>query len=572
MKKLFLLFAAAFALVSTGCQYDDGDLWNKIDDHEARLKSLETTVKQMNDEIGAMNTIINALEQNDWITGVSQLPDGSGYTITFNKQNPITIKNGEKGAQGEPGTAPVIGVSAVDGVYYWTLNGEFIQDGEGNNLPVSGSKGDQGEPGQPGQPGQNAIAPQVRVNDTTFEWEISTDGGTTWESTGVVAKGEDGTGGDSFFSDVDTTSDPNSVTFTLADGSTFTLPRMGTAPSVTFTNLTNGAFEFVADGTPYYVTYTPSTTVANIGIASAIAAGWDVTMDAANNRIAVSTSNVGEIQVLVVATSTDGGAASYWITLRTTAPLVPPVDPATLQTVIDAADDNDVIVLAAGNVSLDTPINVNKPLTIQGAPNGGTVFNLNGVSQQADGIGRFLNISAPNVVIDGLVVEQSEDIAGDFIWVTAADVTVKNSKFTGPANSTQPDTGMGYPLLVRTFMVNSGTEFSFIGNTVDQFTNPSYLEGLVTVTNNVFTNIRGFVVTNNHEIIMTDNTANSTGVICLLDVIDNENGAGPIGLNIYDEDRMTELYLTNNNAPVKNELDGGTNIDAQGQKTFTGQP
>lgn len=38
-----------------------------------------------------------------------------------------------------------------------------------------------------------AAAPKIRINTNTKEWEISTDGGKTWELTGVYASGE-GTG------------------------------------------------------------------------------------------------------------------------------------------------------------------------------------------------------------------------------------------------------------------------------------------------------------------------------------------------------------------------------------------
>ena len=39
---------------------------------------------------------------------------------------------------------------------------------------------------------ERPVAPQVRINSSTYQWEISNDGGITWMSTGVVAKGQDG--------------------------------------------------------------------------------------------------------------------------------------------------------------------------------------------------------------------------------------------------------------------------------------------------------------------------------------------------------------------------------------------
>ncbi|NUK97501.1 hypothetical protein HUT37_01040 [Bacteroides sartorii] len=46
-----------------------------------------------------------------------------------------------------------------------------------------------------GDKGADAIAPQVRINTDTNKWEISTDGGKTWTSTGVKATGDKGAQG-----------------------------------------------------------------------------------------------------------------------------------------------------------------------------------------------------------------------------------------------------------------------------------------------------------------------------------------------------------------------------------------
>lgn len=43
-----------------------------------------------------------------------------------------------------------------------------------------------------GEKGEDGISPKVRINETTNEWEISTDNGVTWTSTGVKATGENG--------------------------------------------------------------------------------------------------------------------------------------------------------------------------------------------------------------------------------------------------------------------------------------------------------------------------------------------------------------------------------------------
>ncbi len=67
-----------------------------------------------------------------------------GYTITFQTGKSITIRHGVDGINGE---TPVIGVAKdTDGVYYWTVKigdaaAEFMTDGAGNKIPVTGPKG-----------------------------------------------------------------------------------------------------------------------------------------------------------------------------------------------------------------------------------------------------------------------------------------------------------------------------------------------------------------------------------------------------------------------------------------------
>ena len=65
----------------------------------------------------------------------------------------------------------------------------------GEQTTVQGEKGEQGEQGEQGTPGKDAIAPQIRINPDTNEWEVSSDNGKTWSSTGINATGKDGSDG-----------------------------------------------------------------------------------------------------------------------------------------------------------------------------------------------------------------------------------------------------------------------------------------------------------------------------------------------------------------------------------------
>ncbi|MDR3351014.1 MAG: hypothetical protein LBN98_05165, partial [Prevotellaceae bacterium] len=183
------------------------------------------------------------------------IPAPGGYTITFSTGEPITISNGEKGDNGEPGDTPQIGVAeypANSGVYYWTLNGVFIEI-EGQKLPVTGPKGEDGTPGIPGDPGapgpQGAAGatPKLRIHAATGYWQICTSGACDitadegWtdvpgsDGNPVKATGNDGapgapgaTGpqGDAIFAanGVDN-SHPDYVEFTLAGGAKIRVPK-----------------------------------------------------------------------------------------------------------------------------------------------------------------------------------------------------------------------------------------------------------------------------------------------------------------------------------------------------------
>ena len=212
MKKL-LTFAALFAVVAlTSCKYDDDDIWNSVHGLENRVAKLEELCKQMNTNISSLQTIVTALQNNVYVTGTTPLmKDGKeiGYTITFSKGNPITIYHGKDGQDGEDGITPTISVKKdTDGVYYWTLNGEFIVV-DGGKIQAEGTNG------------TNGTTPQFKIENDY--WFVSYDNGANWTQLGK-ATGEDGVGGDSMFSGVDYETSTDYVIFTLSNGTQIKLP------------------------------------------------------------------------------------------------------------------------------------------------------------------------------------------------------------------------------------------------------------------------------------------------------------------------------------------------------------
>lgn len=206
MKKLSFIIATTLLLAGfSGCsEYDDSDLWNNVNDLTQRVQTLEEKVSQMNNEIGAMQILVNALDAGKWIVG-EPVETATGYTITFNDGTTVTLRHGNDGAPGAD--APVIGVDEEGGVYYWTITTgnttAWLLNAQQEKLPVSGTM------------------PVIGV-----------DAGGYWTVNGVQVPGADGQpvkasgeGGDSFFSDV--SQDENAVTFTLANGTVIVIPKAG---------------------------------------------------------------------------------------------------------------------------------------------------------------------------------------------------------------------------------------------------------------------------------------------------------------------------------------------------------
>ena len=265
--------ALFLGLVTQSCadEYDDSALTGRVNDLENRVENLEKLCQQMNSNIEAMRALVEAAQNNVSITSVTPLMENGvevGYVIEFTKGDPITIYHGKDGQDGQDGqdgmdghdgqdgkdgSTPVIGVKMdSDGIYYWTLNGEWLTDEDGNRIKAvgtdgkdgqdgkpgqDGADGQDGQPGQDGQDGKDGITPQLKIENG--RWLLSADNGKTWQDLGPATgadgqdgkdgqdgeDGKDGVDGDSFFKSVDYTSSPDYVIFTLADGTTIAVPQ-----------------------------------------------------------------------------------------------------------------------------------------------------------------------------------------------------------------------------------------------------------------------------------------------------------------------------------------------------------
>ena len=135
---------------------------------EQKVSALESKVNQ---NVNSINALVDAAKKAVTITKVETLTDG--YKIYFSDGTISTISNGVNGTDGKDGVdgkdavAPVIGIKEEEGVYYWTIDGEFVLN-NGQKVPVTGKDG---------------LTPQFKIQDG--KWYVSFDGN-TWNAVPVT--------------------------------------------------------------------------------------------------------------------------------------------------------------------------------------------------------------------------------------------------------------------------------------------------------------------------------------------------------------------------------------------------
>jgi hypothetical protein len=327
----------------------------------------------MNTNISALQAIVNALQNNDYVTGVTEITENGeviGYTIYFTKSSPVKIyhgkdgKDGQDGAPGQDGAdgapgqdgadgapgkdgadgyVPVIGVRQhTDGVWYWTLDGEWLRDESGNMIKASARDGQDGAPGQNGQdgadgapgqdgadgaPGQDGsdgqdgvdgITPKLKIEEGY--WYVSYNDGASWEKLGKAtgedgapgqdgqdgapgqdgadgapgqdgADGKDGKDGDSMFESVDN-SNPDYLELVLAeDGTVIRLPKYKQLA----VSLSPSDELLVSAGETGYITYSITTSSLSPKISVATSNNWNASVvkeTAATGKIKITAPDV----------------------------------------------------------------------------------------------------------------------------------------------------------------------------------------------------------------------------------------------------------------------------------------
>ena len=185
-----------------------GMVEDELAETHAKLKALQELVASVNKDLTTLDLIVSKLDDSHTIEPASLKETEDGYEVSFKDGKKIFIPYGKDGKDGW--TLIPVGVrSDEDSLYYWTVDGKWLLDDDGNKIRAGATDGVDGEDG---------IVPQIKVEDGF--WWISHDGGQNFDKL-VSCEDMDGVG---VFSGVDT-SDSTKVVLKLLDGTAIEIPR-----------------------------------------------------------------------------------------------------------------------------------------------------------------------------------------------------------------------------------------------------------------------------------------------------------------------------------------------------------
>lgn len=169
MNKHILLLVTVITTLVSCAKYDYDAILEQLRDHEERIQKLETLCTQLNRNVEAIQIVLEALKDNDFITDITKITEDGievGYSITFAKGGTVNIYHGSNGSNAQ---APKISIrKAQDGEYYWTSDDEWLTDENGDKIPAS----------VPDDPSGKYVTPQFRVAEGI--WYVSFDSGNSW--------------------------------------------------------------------------------------------------------------------------------------------------------------------------------------------------------------------------------------------------------------------------------------------------------------------------------------------------------------------------------------------------------
>ena len=131
MKKLFIIITAILSAVS--CANLD-EVWEELREHEERIERLETECRRLSSNIEAVQTVLEAIQKNDYATAVTKIMEDGvevGYSITFAQSGTIEVYNrNDKYATPQFRVADGVWFVSFDEGHTWMEFGGFEEDEE----------------------------------------------------------------------------------------------------------------------------------------------------------------------------------------------------------------------------------------------------------------------------------------------------------------------------------------------------------------------------------------------------------------------------------------------------------
>lgn len=181
-----------------------------IEDIRTQLEQIERECAKINEKIESMQALAAQVQARESITGISEILDNNGnvtgYVITFKNAETISFDLPVESPSVDAPEDVVISIKKDAEGLWWVLNGEYMLDTQGNKLPAT----------------VGGHTPQLKVEND--DWYVSVDGGKTWDVMEITTSGTVSAVGVS-----SVVKGENEVTFTLTDGTTFSIPMSKSA-------------------------------------------------------------------------------------------------------------------------------------------------------------------------------------------------------------------------------------------------------------------------------------------------------------------------------------------------------
>ena len=174
---------------------------------QQEIDDLRSQIEPLNNSIKSVHEVATEMANGGFVTSISEISEESrtGYELTFNNGKTIKLLSGITGKDGKDGKTPQIGMlQDSDGIYYWTLDGQWLENSSGEKVRAAEKGG---------------IVPAFKIEDGKIL--LSVDKENTWNEVGIAHGAE----AVSIVSYADITSFKDRIVLTLSDGSKLEVPR-----------------------------------------------------------------------------------------------------------------------------------------------------------------------------------------------------------------------------------------------------------------------------------------------------------------------------------------------------------